>query len=835
MKILWFRPDSIGDAVLANSMLPHIAEKYKNAEITAFCKEPLKELYEVNPYIKDIITFDKNKMRKDQNGYVKSLIDKINSYNFDLVLNSVYSRDPLTDRFLNCNAKEKIGFYGNSSSGMSDNIRKVNNEYYTKLIENKDNWLLELERHKEFLSGIGIEIKEKLIPIVYIDNESEKWADKFLEENKFNKDKIIILFAGVQVPIRFYDKYGIALNKTIDSSYSVIALGDKTDFDINEKNLQDITVTSKKVNLSGKTSITQASAIIKRSCLAVGAETGLAHIACALNIPNVILLGGGHYGRFMPYSEKTYIADNKTGCFRCDWICRKPSPECVKNVTPEVITNKIIKAMEDNKLKRQCIVATSIIPVNIEEQKITINSWLEKNFKIFSFNTEEELIILKKEFPLVNFVKLENSGKEKYGKPYPLLKDIFDYLFKMNNKSDMDIFGIVNSDIFLKKDIKSFLNDNITNSLLFGCRNDVNDFNDKIDSTYYKCGFDYFFFDKDLLEVFYKTEINLYMGLNWWDYILPILTLNSGKELKRIVSPIALHKKHKVSENSIDFRKDTFIDFMSILSKELSLDNTFVISDKLLNYMLDYSQLMVLPENQENKIKPIVAEIIVKSGMSISKESDFSIQMKKLLKQNKFTNILETGTYLGEGTTKIIASTLKELNLKNHNFYSIEVNPDFHKQADINLRKSGLRDYVHLINGFSVPSYLLPSKENIFNSCITEIENKNIIVDHMEEYRVNKYYNEINFNNLPYNRIEIVLEKMNNKPNIILLDSAGCMGFIEFKYLMSLLKWACYIFLDDTKHVKHYKSLEYIKQCPKFDWLYESDEKFGFCIARYIG
>ena len=38
--------------------------------------------------------------------------------------------------------------------------------------------------------------------------------------------------------------------------------------------------------------------IIKKSCMAIGAETGLAHIACAFNVPNVVLLGGGHYGRF---------------------------------------------------------------------------------------------------------------------------------------------------------------------------------------------------------------------------------------------------------------------------------------------------------------------------------------------------------------------------------------------------------------------------------------------------------------------------------------------------------------------------------------------------------
>jgi ADP-heptose:LPS heptosyltransferase len=835
MKILWFRPDSIGDAVLANSMLPYVAGKYKGAEITVFCQEYLKEFYSNNPFVQNIITFNKDKIRKDKINYTQKIIEELNSYNFDIVLNSVYSRDPLTDNLVNCNAKEIIGFNGNSSSGMSENIKKINNKYYTKLIQNKETWKLELDRHKDFLKGIGIETEKELTPLVYTDKESEKWADKFFEENNLMHGKTIVLFAGVQVPIRFYDKYGIAINQVINNSYSVIALGDKSDFDINEKNLNDIINTGKKYNLSGKTLLAQASAIIKKSCMTIGAETGLAHIACALNIPNVVLLGGGHYERFMPYSKKTYIVDNKINCFKCDWFCKKPSPVCVKDVKPESIADKIKEAMRDNELMGKYIIATSIAPVNIEEQKITIDSWVSKGFKLFSFNTDEELIILEKEFPAVTFVRLGNSGKEKYGKPYPLLKDIFDYLFK-NYKSDIDIFGIINSDIFLKEDIRNFIFNNINNSLVFGCKNEVNDFSENVNSAYYKCGFDYFFFNHELLEIFHKAEVNLHMGLQWWDYALPILALNKNKELKRIASPVVLHKEHKASENSAETRKDTFIDFISVISKELSLDNTFILSGKLLNYMLEKSQLMVLSvTNKEKGSQPIVAETIVKCGMTVNKESDFSIQMKKILTDNKFTNILETGTYLGKGTTEIIASTLKKLNLRNHNFYSIEVNPDFHKQADINLRKSGLRDYVHLVNGFSVPYHLLPSRMDIFNNCIKDIEGKNIIVDHVEQYRIDKYCNEINFNNLPYNRIEIALEKMDNKPNVILLDSAGCMGFIEFKYLMSILKWACYIFLDDTKHVKHYKSLEYIKQCPKFDWLYESDEKFGFCIARYIG
>ncbi|GAH97755.1 unnamed protein product, partial [marine sediment metagenome] len=45
-NILWVRTDSIGDNVLAASMLPHIREKFRDAKIAVLCQEHIAQLYE---------------------------------------------------------------------------------------------------------------------------------------------------------------------------------------------------------------------------------------------------------------------------------------------------------------------------------------------------------------------------------------------------------------------------------------------------------------------------------------------------------------------------------------------------------------------------------------------------------------------------------------------------------------------------------------------------------------------------------------------------------------------------------------------------------------------
>ncbi|GAG62112.1 unnamed protein product, partial [marine sediment metagenome] len=56
-KILFVRTDSIGDNILAMTMIPHIKDKYPKANITALCQEHIAELYEACPFVE---VFDGN-------------------------------------------------------------------------------------------------------------------------------------------------------------------------------------------------------------------------------------------------------------------------------------------------------------------------------------------------------------------------------------------------------------------------------------------------------------------------------------------------------------------------------------------------------------------------------------------------------------------------------------------------------------------------------------------------------------------------------------------------------------------------------------------------------
>jgi len=220
-----------------------------------------------------------------------------------------------------------------------------------------------------------------------------------------------------------------------------------------------------------------------------------------------------------------------------------------------------------------------------------------------------------------------------------------------------------------------------------------------------------------------------------------------------------------------------------------------------------------------------IAENLVKSGITSSNE--FNKQLTQYAKG--LTKIIETGTNYGTGTTMAILNGLGDGS--DFDFYSIEVNPQNFLIAQKNL---GKRKGLHLLNGLSVSKGMIPVNATF------EVP-EYIIVDHQPAVRDSLYLKEVTFN-VPDNQLDFALRQFDYKPELVCLDSAGNMGLIEFHYLMNRVTGGFILALDDTCHVKHYETMEYIKSNSdqfKILWSVESEylnpqsgSKFGAAIIQ---
>lgn len=346
--ILWLRPDAIGDGVLSSAMLPIIRRRFSGSRLTVLVQESTAPLYEYCPFVDQTLHFSEQQMWHDPQ-FIPKWAQTIRSLGVDCILYSVYSRNWLMDNLVSaCQVRWRIGMEGDCCN-IRPEQKARSDQWYTHLIASPGTWKPELERHRDFLKGLGCP-DEPLEPTLWLGEADETFARRWFEENQVSPAQTVVLFAGARTFHRLYEGYGQALEKTVVArGWTVLSLGGREDFEINRQNLEQLRQKGvRTLNLCGKLSLRQTAALMKQCRLAVGAETGLAHIAAALGVPHVIVIGGGHFGRFMPYSPKTTLAALPLDCYGCNWNCRYGQEKiyCIRKLEPFVLAEAIEQTVQ---------------------------------------------------------------------------------------------------------------------------------------------------------------------------------------------------------------------------------------------------------------------------------------------------------------------------------------------------------------------------------------------------------------------------------------------------------------------------------------------------------
>ncbi len=341
--ILWIRLDAIGDALLAASMLEPLRGAFPGARISVVCQPHVAELYEACPFVDEVLTVDKARALRDP-AHLKAVLADIAGLGADLCLHSVYSREPLADAIAGaCGALRRIGHFGDDHNRNPEDRPKLD-ACYTELVPPGEAWDLELERHRDFLGHLGIQA-ESLRPCVWTTDEDGLEADRLLREAGLEGRSFIVLFAGAQWDMRVYPRYAEALAPILTDhpDLAVLALGTEKERALSQDILDRLPADA--LNLCGAVSLRVCAALMGRARIGVGAETGLAHMAAAVGLPHAVVLGGGHFGRFMPYSPLTFSAVLPLDCFLCDWRCIHPRHHCVKDLDPAVLGEAVRRAL----------------------------------------------------------------------------------------------------------------------------------------------------------------------------------------------------------------------------------------------------------------------------------------------------------------------------------------------------------------------------------------------------------------------------------------------------------------------------------------------------------
>ena len=342
--ILLIRLDHIGDFILWLDTAKLYRQLYPNQNITLVANTSWLEVAKALPYWDKVIEL--NTVLFDTNWlYRWKLLRAIRQIGFETAIQPTYSRNFLLgDSLIHITgSRHRIGSQGDCNN-ICAGPKHLSDRWYTQLVAASGEEQMELDRNAEFISNLtGSPYSANLPVIPGLLNRPE---------HLLLKQSYCVIFPGAswigkQWPPEKFAETAKILNA--EKNWQIVIAGSQNDRTICNKVAEyldkDVTI-----NLCGRTSLLELIELIRYSAMLISNDTSAIHIAAAVGAPAVCILGGGHFGRFLPYSsglEHAPIAVfHEMPCFGCKWQCTQSyidgeAVPCIRNVSVQSVCDAI--------------------------------------------------------------------------------------------------------------------------------------------------------------------------------------------------------------------------------------------------------------------------------------------------------------------------------------------------------------------------------------------------------------------------------------------------------------------------------------------------------------
>jgi len=335
-KILIVAPSWVGDMVMSQTLLKQLKMKYGNDTIidilvNSWAQDVVKRMSEVNdvhcnPFVHGELGLPKR----------YALGKSLRKYGYDqayILPNSFKSA--LIPFF--AQIKKRIGFIGEMRYGLLNIYYKLDKEQLPLMID-------------RFCALANDGNKPSFIasPKLTIDRDNQV---RILEQLKLNLSKPVICFcpAAEYGPAKRWPTGHFArlADMLQTKGYQVWVMGSAKDTDIADDLINQTVLKSHLHNLCGKTSLVDVIDLLACAQTVISNDSGLMHVACAVDVPVIALYGSSSPGFTPPLSDKAQIYKIDLECAPCfQRTCKYGHYNCLNNILPETILGMIGKSSQ---------------------------------------------------------------------------------------------------------------------------------------------------------------------------------------------------------------------------------------------------------------------------------------------------------------------------------------------------------------------------------------------------------------------------------------------------------------------------------------------------------
>lgn len=334
-SILIIAPNWIGDAVTTQPLLANLKALYPETKIDVLASNWVAPIYRACAEVHQVIEakFEHRKLQWDLR---KQLAQEIKAKNYQACFVLPNSFKSALIPWL-ANIPFRIGYRGELRFGLInlalDNPSKVNRppmvEHYSALSE--------LLKDGESLP------RTQLAPKLNVSSTAKQSVQNKLQNANISSDFIYVMCPGAEYgpTKRWPTEYFATLAQKLiaeNLNIQIVLLGSKSDHALGQEITSQAKLNSNIHNWCGNTSLDEAIALISMSKAVVSNDSGLMHIAAALNTPQVAIFGSSDPAHTPPLSDKAQVIWLNMPCSPCHKReCPLGHLRCLKEILPEQV------------------------------------------------------------------------------------------------------------------------------------------------------------------------------------------------------------------------------------------------------------------------------------------------------------------------------------------------------------------------------------------------------------------------------------------------------------------------------------------------------------------
>lgn len=290
-----------------------------------------------------VLEIDRPRFLHDR-GYRNQRLRAIRRLGAEVCIQPTYSREFLYgDAVVRASgARERIGSQGDLANQRGW-IKSLSDGGYTRRIPADPGPLMELDRNLEFVRGLGARAAQSGLPVLVLGGDLPPG---------FDRSPYYVLVPGASSALKRWPLERFAeLARRLHERTGLrgVVCGGPAEQDLGQRLVIQAPVPLE--SWAGRTSLDDTCRIVRDARLVVTNDTSAVHMAAALSVPAVCIVGGGHFGRFVPYpslpgARVPAAAFHSMECFGCNWRCiYHPAPgdaaPCLTGVTVEAVWERV--------------------------------------------------------------------------------------------------------------------------------------------------------------------------------------------------------------------------------------------------------------------------------------------------------------------------------------------------------------------------------------------------------------------------------------------------------------------------------------------------------------